>query len=88
MTIHQPSNEIFQMFDRLMLMLDGKIVYQGQASDATDYFETHFGLKCLEYQNPAEFLIEAVHQEKKENIERKELYHETYDTNMAPLVEF
>ena len=30
MTIHQPNPEIFNKFDRLILMSEGRIVYQGQ----------------------------------------------------------
>ena len=46
MTIHQPSSEVFAKFDKLMLMLEGKIVYQNQASDAVNYFQTNFSLNC------------------------------------------
>ena len=30
-TIHQPSSQAFTLFDRLILMADGHIVYQGPA---------------------------------------------------------
>lgn len=29
MTIHQPNSEIFQLFDRLILLVEGNIIYQG-----------------------------------------------------------
>lgn len=37
-TIHQPSSEIFNNFDRLMLLVQGNIIYQGEADKAIDYF--------------------------------------------------
>ena len=37
-TIHQPSSAAFFYFDRLLLMADGNIVYQGTANRAPRYF--------------------------------------------------
>ena len=37
-TIHQPSTEIFESFDRLMLMCLGKIIYFNESRFAVDYF--------------------------------------------------
>jgi ABC-type multidrug transport system ATPase subunit len=31
-TIHQPSSEAFFYFDRLIIMADGNVVYQGDAA--------------------------------------------------------
>ena len=31
MTIHQPNSEIYQLFDQLMLMVEGQFIYQGPA---------------------------------------------------------
>ena len=38
MTIHQPSSEIFFKFDRLFLLVEGNLVYQGRAADGEQYF--------------------------------------------------
>ena len=37
-TIHQPSSDAFINFDKLILMCDGHIVYQGLPSDVPAYF--------------------------------------------------
>ena len=34
MTIHQPSSELFYLFDELILMAEGEIVYQGKTRDS------------------------------------------------------
>ena len=37
-TIHQPSSEIFDSFDRLMVMNQGRVMYQGPVEGVDDYF--------------------------------------------------
>ena len=37
-TIHQPSSEIFQSFDHLILMNKGRVMYQGSVSSVPDFF--------------------------------------------------
>jgi ABC-type multidrug transport system ATPase subunit len=39
LTIHQPSSDIFQTFDLLILMNKGRIMYQGKVEDVDQYFE-------------------------------------------------
>ena len=55
-TIHQPSSASFQTFDRLILMMDGYIVYQGSARDSTTYFLKR-GMSCPRSSNPADFYM-------------------------------
>lgn len=74
MTIHQPNNDIFKKFDRLLLMVEGRIVYQGSSELALDYFDSNFGLTCAEYFNPAEFVIEIVHHDNPDNVRRYPAY--------------
>jgi hypothetical protein len=49
------------LFDRLMLLAKGKIVYFNEAKLAVDYFST-LGDKyqCPELNNPAEFFIDML----------------------------
>lgn len=38
MSIHQPRYSIYQLFDNLTLLVNGKQVYHGPAHNALDYF--------------------------------------------------
>jgi ABC-type multidrug transport system ATPase subunit len=37
-TIHNPNSEIFDLFDRLILLSEGHMIYHGQAQSALRYF--------------------------------------------------
>ena len=37
-TIHQPSSDIFESFDHLILMNKGRIMYQGPVEAVDEYF--------------------------------------------------
>ncbi len=55
-TIHQPNTEIFDSFDRLMLIALGKIIYFNEASKSSDYF-TKIGYECPAMSNPADYFM-------------------------------
>lgn len=61
-TIHQPSTEIFYLFDKLMVMASGRNIYYGRADKGVSYFEK-LGYPCNPRMNPAEFFISAVSQQ-------------------------
>jgi ABC-type multidrug transport system ATPase subunit len=54
----QPAPETFDLFDELILMAEGKIVYHGPRSDALQFFED-CGFKCPERKGAADFLQEV-----------------------------
>lgn len=58
-TIHQPSSEIFHLFDDLLILAHGKIMYLGEASKSVDYF-ARLGYQCPSYTNPADFFFMEV----------------------------
>eukprot|EP01071_Lankesteria_metandrocarpae_P010985 Lankesteria_metandrocarpae@DN5394_c1_g1_i2.p1 len=58
-TIHQPNSHIFQMFDWLLLMGEGLILYSGDRLGSIKWFND-LGYKCPLSQNPAEFIVRTV----------------------------
>ncbi|KAI9464144.1 ABC-2 type transporter-domain-containing protein [Lactarius psammicola] len=64
-TIHQPSAELFQEFDRLLLLRKGgQTVYFGDigTNSATliNYFQTNGGYPCPPDANPAEYILDVI----------------------------
>ncbi|CAG2168749.1 unnamed protein product [Oppiella nova] len=39
-TIHQPSSPVFQLFDSLLLMADGRVAFMGSIGEAKDFFSS------------------------------------------------
>ncbi|KDO27026.1 hypothetical protein SPRG_07739 [Saprolegnia parasitica CBS 223.65] len=58
-TIHQPSSELFVLFDRLYLLSDGQPIYNGKASDAVEYFASQ-GYQCPNYMNPTDYFMRQI----------------------------
>ncbi|EIM87152.1 pleiotropic drug resistance ABC transporter [Stereum hirsutum FP-91666 SS1] len=64
-TIHQPSSELFQVFDRLLLLKKGgQTVYFGDlgpnAMTLLNYFEKNGGYPCSPQANPAEYILDVI----------------------------
>lgn len=55
-TLHQPSTDIFNLFDDLLLLNEGKVVYYGEASEIIGYFE-NWGQEFPKYSNPADYIF-------------------------------
>lgn len=58
-TLHQPSSEIFHMFDDLLILADGKTLFYGPAPTTVDYF-AKIGYKCPTFTNPADYIFMSV----------------------------
>jgi len=58
-TIHSPSSSSFAYFDRLLLMADGNIVYQGLANKAPSYLKS-MGFEFGTFANPADIFMKIL----------------------------
>ncbi|KAB7495576.1 ABC transporter G family member 18 [Armadillidium nasatum] len=58
-TIHQPSSEVFAMFDRLLLLAEGRIAFLGSSKEALEFFDS-LNHKCPPTFNPADFYIHTL----------------------------
>ncbi|KAF4142448.1 ABC-2 type transporter [Phytophthora infestans] len=58
-TIHQPSSEMFTLFDQLYLLSDGSPVYQGKALESVDYFAS-LGYACPSLMNPTDYFMKQL----------------------------
>ncbi|OWZ01492.1 ABC transporter [Phytophthora megakarya] len=58
-TIHQPSSEVFALFDQLYLLSDGAAVYQGKALASVDYFSS-LGYACPPMMNPTDYFMKQL----------------------------
>ncbi|KAJ2568014.1 hypothetical protein IW140_004259 [Coemansia sp. RSA 1813] len=56
---HQPSSEMFEMFDDILILCDGHIVYLGERAGLTDYL-ARLGFPCGMYTNPADHVFNSV----------------------------
>lgn len=59
-TIHQPSPEVYALFDKAVLLSAGRVIYCGAADEAVAHFtRPELGYKYTPGQNPAEFIIDV-----------------------------
>ncbi|KAI9559857.1 ABC protein [Daphnia sinensis] len=58
-SIHQPSSDVFNLFDRILLMAEGRTAFLGPVSDALSFFSSR-GLPCPSNYNPADFYIRTL----------------------------
>ncbi|XP_060816779.1 protein white-like isoform X1 [Bombus pascuorum] len=58
-TLHQPSSELFALFDRILLMAEGRVAFMGTTSQACTFFET-LGAACPSNYNPADYFIQML----------------------------
>lgn len=56
-SIHQPRSSIFTLFDDVVLMTEGEVVYAGEAAKMVPYFAS-LGYPCPKNFNPAEHVLD------------------------------
>lgn len=50
-TIHQPSSEVFDKFDRLVLMAEGRLAYIGDLKEAAGFFNRYIVIHSRSHMN-------------------------------------
>ncbi|XP_076242442.1 protein white isoform X3 [Calliopsis andreniformis] len=58
-TLHQPSSELFALFDKILLMAEGRVAFMGTASQACTFFGT-LGAACPSNYNPADYFVQML----------------------------
>eukprot|EP00916_Digyalum_oweni_P026591 GHVL01043669.1.p1 GENE.GHVL01043669.1~~GHVL01043669.1.p1 ORF type:complete len:363 (+),score=45.61 GHVL01043669.1:46-1134(+) len=93
-TIHQPSSKTFALFDKVLILGEGRMIYYGQREAALPYFDS-IGYPCPNYTNPADHFIETLAVTKPEKKEELKVLGEKWieaeakyvDTNHPDIIE-
>ncbi len=56
-SLHQPSSKMFQAFDRLILLAEGRVMFYGPAAKAMEYFAS-LGYEPKYAVNPADYILD------------------------------
>uniref|UniRef100_A0A914PBH5 ABC transporter domain-containing protein n=1 Tax=Panagrolaimus davidi TaxID=227884 RepID=A0A914PBH5_9BILA len=78
-SIHQPQSKIFDLFDSIILLKAGNIIYQGLRADVMSTF-TEAGFPCPMFTNPADHLMDVITPSKyNKTLSNQHAIAETYD---------
>ncbi|PRQ48601.1 putative taurine-transporting ATPase [Rosa chinensis] len=61
-SIHQPSGEVFELFQNLCLLSSGRTVYFGPASQAEQFFASN-GFPCPTLRNPSDHYLRTINKD-------------------------
>ena len=82
-TIHQPSMEIASLFDNLLILNKGQVMYFGKYSDTMDYYD-RLGFPTPETKNPIEYFIEV---SAKGGEEAEQLFNDRFEQEVRPMID-
>ncbi|MCE0481827.1 ABC transporter G member 25 [Datura stramonium] len=91
-SVHQPSSRVFQMFNSVLVLSEGRCLYFGKGSEAMNYFES-VGFSPSFPMNPADFLLDlangvcqfdGVSEKERPNV--KQTLVSTYNNLLSPKV--
>eukprot|EP01100_Stratorugosa_tubuloviscum_P001014 TRINITY_DN1227_c0_g1_i1.p1 TRINITY_DN1227_c0_g1~~TRINITY_DN1227_c0_g1_i1.p1 ORF type:complete len:632 (+),score=321.26 TRINITY_DN1227_c0_g1_i1:706-2601(+) len=87
-TLHQPSSAMFDKFDQMLILSDGRIAYMGSPNQMVSHFSS-LGYVCPENYNAADFALELVDEDptketKEEAIQTRENVINTWTKKSAP----
>jgi len=88
-TIHQPNSSTFALFDRLLLLMDGYQIYQGEASYAAEHFKS-LGFVIPQFSNPADYFLEEFfipYKKEQKDIDKLNKLVEGYSENIEEKIQ-
>ncbi|XP_050208841.1 ABC transporter G family member 1-like [Mercurialis annua] len=68
-SIHQPSFDVFHLFNSLCLLSSGQIVYFGPTSSANEFFALS-GFPCPTLQNPSDHFLKTINKDFENDLEQ------------------
>jgi len=68
-TIHQPNSETYELFDKLMLLAKGKVIYFDTKDNAVPYFKS-IGFECPPLTTPSDYFMSIM---SVESIEKEDI---------------
>ncbi|XP_077214293.1 ABC transporter G family member 1-like [Tasmannia lanceolata] len=68
-SIHQPSSDVFELFQNLCLLSNGRAVYFGPASAANVFFALN-GFPCPSLRNPSDHYLKTINKDFDQDIEQ------------------
>ncbi|KAL7741273.1 hypothetical protein ACLKA6_015155 [Drosophila palustris] len=66
--VHQPSSRLMQLFDDILVLSNGEVLYSGPQSEMLECFKAA-GFTCPQYYNPGDFVLEVGSESSNQNCE-------------------
>eukprot|EP00027_Filamoeba_sp_ATCC50430_P018747 CAMPEP_0168573442 /NCGR_PEP_ID=MMETSP0413-20121227/18538_1 /TAXON_ID=136452 /ORGANISM="Filamoeba nolandi, Strain NC-AS-23-1" /LENGTH=655 /DNA_ID=CAMNT_0008606695 /DNA_START=45 /DNA_END=2009 /DNA_ORIENTATION=- len=90
-SIHQPRSDIFELFDKILLLSAGQVAYFGTRDGIVPFF-SQLGFDCPKYSNPADFAMDLItvdnknEQTRDETKQRLAIFVKTHEDNMKQIL--
>lgn len=81
-TLHQPSSQVFAVFDRILIIAEGRVGYLGPMSEICDFFAS-VGRECPPTFNPADYCIHQMAIIPGREVECRKFVHDVCDAYEA-----
>jgi ABC-type multidrug transport system ATPase subunit len=89
-SVHQPGSALFELFDNLVVLAEGRLAYFGPANGTIEHF-SKIGYKCPPMFNPADYMLQITSidygTDESETLSRKALEAIHINANAAPVQE-
>ncbi|CAH0562115.1 unnamed protein product [Brassicogethes aeneus] len=59
LTVHQPSSQLYEIFNNIILMANGKLIFQGTKKEGAQFFE-QLNFRCPASYNPSDFYLKCL----------------------------